>query len=143
VASNTPVRTGKARDSVRAFFDRGDDITMAGRVMYDYRETEAFYMRFVLGGSVPHMIRPKFSTDRGMRQATRRAERRGLSTEITAKKALRLGDGRFASEVQHPGTGAARILTRRLSAMEMEILEMINSRIGKMQALRDFAERPS
>lgn len=136
VEGHTPVgATGKARSAAVAFIRAG-----SGIVQYDYRASEAFYMRFVLGGALPHRIRPRYSTERGLRQAIRRRENQGLSTDdVNPKKSLYFtvgGRDVFAKEVRHPGIGARKILTRRLTANEAEILATIRTWIEKALYLR-------
>lgn len=139
VALHTPAKSGRARSAVVAWFRAG-----SGTVQYDYRITEAFYMRFVVAGALPHRIVPQYSTRRGLRQAVRRREKLGLSTDIKAKRALRLtwtfasagSAGIFAARVNHPGIGARRILTRRLEANEADILAGIRVWVEKAIYLR-------
>jgi hypothetical protein len=143
VATHTPVKTGRGRSSVVAWFRAG-----TGTVQYDYRATEAFYMRFVVGGALPHRIVPKYGTARGLRQAIKRRTNAGESTDdIKPKRALKIpmsfasvgGTAMYAAKAHHPGIGARRILTRRLSANEAEILATLRSHIEKSIYLRSLA----
>lgn len=141
VADHTPVKSGKARESVVT------KVTgTQARISYSYKKSAAFYMRFVLLGARPHAITPKLQTARGQRQLARRLEQRyrreGFAksaaeakafaeVSLVRKKALAISwrGPRYLGAVQHPGIPATRILSARLAASRGAIEEAISSAV--------------
>jgi hypothetical protein len=148
IVAHTPRKSGKAADSLQAFFRKSDNgNTQAATIAYDYSATEAFYMRFVLAGALPHKIFPKYG-GRGLKQEIKRREKKGLSTEgIVRKRALAFSSdgGEFVrGVVNHPGVATPlRLLTRRLNAREHDMLAEIRERVDRYLYVKELGQKQS
>lgn len=75
VVAHTPRRSGRARQAVMGYFRKDAAGTeQSATVQYDYKQDEAWYMRFFLTGTRPHWIHPKGHRT-SKRAMLRRAER--------------------------------------------------------------------
>lgn len=136
VITNTPSRSGKARASVLGHMTS----PTSGVVLHDWKE--AFYMRFVIGGARPHLIAPKYGSDRGLKYAIKRRTKKGLSVEgIKRRKSLAFSIGGqtvFAAHALHPGVAASHLMRNRLDANRQQIGETLRESIIKRLSPDDW-----
>ena len=142
VARHTPVKSGKARDSV---IGRTSPKGTVGRVTYSFKKRGAYYMRVILLGTYkkPHgyPIKLKFKTKKGLALAQRAADRkagrlgRKVAAKLTRKKALKIpvGGGFIfrASVLRHPGVKGRNILQQRLTANQQKIFNTIQNSVAR------------
>jgi hypothetical protein len=156
VTAHTPKKTGKARESIIT------KVTQGGRlatVKYDYRKSQAFYMRFIILGAKPHTITPKMRTDRGRRTARARklkallksgmqygpayAAAASYAAGLTRKRAMAFeqnGESVFTRAVRHPGIRPTKIISDRVKAsqgpMVTALQEAVRRNIERAHAQR-------
>lgn len=142
VAAHTPRKSGKASRSVEARFRESEGgQAQASTVSYDWN---LWYMRIVILGAEGHFI-PKLKRDEKRAARARKGhERKGTATGRKRRDFVAFTGGRgdrvFRKRVWHPGIGAAKILTRRLTAMEGQIYEAIRGAINKRLYLKELQQ---
>jgi hypothetical protein len=158
VAEHTPVKTGRARESVVTKLTQGGKVAT---VRYDLRKTKAFYMRFLLLGAKAHLISPKQRTARGRSQARRKRQKSleisGMSSTqaatealayastLTRKSAMHFNVGRenvFTRTVRHPGVRPMHIISESMKSSQGEIVTALQEAVRK-NVERAHAQRTS
>jgi hypothetical protein len=137
VARHTPVKSGKARDSVIGRVSPGGAV---GKVTYSYKKRGAFYMAFILQGAKGHKIGLRLKTKRGLAAAQRYADRKAaksgqsVAPKITRRRAMSFtagGKRYFRGSVMHPGLKSKPILNDRLAANGSRIFSTISKSVAR------------